>query len=396
MVFSPISITGLGVISCAGETPETFWVNARDGKTSIAGSGLGTISDSVLDSVRETLRRRLPESASLSKPALLTTACIDAAMKQAGWDQLNDDDGLIIASTVGQIPLWENEMTRFLRKEMTASEFSKAIAVQSLGAIVETITDQLGFRGKSMLVTSACSASTQALALGALWIQQGKVKRCIVGGVEVLSRLTVEGFRSLQLLSAKPCKPFDQNREGINLSEGAAFFCLESPSKKRAEKTLASISGFGFSTDAYHMTAPHPEGRGSYEAMQSALQTAGLQPSEITWVHAHGTGSKANDQAEGAAIRQLFGSPEIAPWVSSTKHVHGHALGASGAIETALCLQAMKNGVVLKTAGLTDPDAAIALSLPSTNISTPIKHIVKNTLGFGGNNASLLISGAML
>jgi 3-oxoacyl-(acyl-carrier-protein) synthase len=383
----PVPVTGVGVVSCAGADLKSFWENALAGRSGLDEAGLGSISAAQVEAWRE----RVPDAQGLSKPALLAYVAIRAAMAEAGWSTLDPDDGLIIATTVGQIPLWENELTQFMSQKIDAQAFGQAIAHQSLGSIVEALSAKLGFRGlgfrgKSLLVTSACSAATQAIGLASLWIRQGKVKRCLVGGTEVLSRLTIEGFRSLQLLSSEPTRPFDRNRKGINLSEGSAFFCLEASS----DQATSAISGVGFSTDAYHMAAPHPEGRGSFQAMQAALLMAGISPSEVDWIHAHGTGSRANDQSEGMAIAQLFGAE--GPWVSSTKGIHGHSLGASGAIEMALCVQAMRGQIVLKTAGLIDPDPALQLRHPDSNQRTEIQHLVKNTLGFGGNNAALVLT----
>jgi 3-oxoacyl-(acyl-carrier-protein) synthase len=220
-----------------------------------------------------------------------------------------------------------------------------------------------------------------------MWIRTGKVKRCLVGGAEVLCALTTEGFRSLQLLSTEPATPFDANRKGINLSEGAAFLCLEAD----ASRPLARLSGFGFSTDGFHMTGPHPEGEGSYRAMRDALTKAGLQPHDIDWVHAHGTGSQANDTSEGLAISRLF-ADENRPYVSSTKWFHGHALAASGALETALVISAMNSQRVLHTRGLKTPDPRVKLKHPEHDIMMPVKHVLKNTLGFGGANAAIVLS----
>ncbi|MBI3555800.1 MAG: beta-ketoacyl-[acyl-carrier-protein] synthase II, partial [Deltaproteobacteria bacterium] len=275
---------------------------------------------------------------------------------------------------------------------------SVALRSQSLGSVTAALAELLGFRGRAFLTSSACAASTQGLALAAQWLAQGKVKRVLVGGAEVLCNLTLEGFRSMQLVSPLNSTPFDVNRKGINLSEAAAFVCLE-PEATATAKPLAHLSGFGLSTDGYHMTAPHPEGRGIFEAMQAALKSAGLSTQDISWVHAHGTGSRHNDQAEGSAIARLFtdgaGRAIIdGPWTSSTKWVHGHALGASGALETTLCVHALLQQTILKTTGLKDPDPAIGLRHPTASAPARLRHILKTTLGFGGSNAALVLSQA--
>ena len=376
-----VAISGVGSVSCVGIGAPTLWQSTLENHSGIV-DGLGRIAASEV----EVLQKKFPEAREKSRSALFAYAAICEAMRQAGWASLNEDDGLVLATTTGQISFWENELIQFLHKEISAEPFAKAIRYQSLGSIFEDLGPLLGFRGRTMLVSSACSAGTQAIALGSQWVEQGTVRRCIAGGTEVLSRLTLEGFRSLQLLAPTVCKPFNENRPGINLSEGAAFVCLEA----QPARPLARVSGFGFSTDAYHMASPHPEGKGCYEAMKAALDRARVKPEDVAWVHAHGTGSVANDAAEGLAINQLFGKP--GPWVSSTKGIHGHALGASGALETVLCVQALQSQQVPPTYGLEKPDPAIQVRHPHEVIPCEVRHILKNTLGFGGNNAAIVLS----
>jgi 3-oxoacyl-(acyl-carrier-protein) synthase len=377
-------ISGMGVVSCLGKGVNSLWQGALEERTGIS-NGVGMIEPEVLDQLKSTY----PQAAKASKAVLLAYAAISEAMQKAEWESLNEDDGFIIATTTGQIPVWESEATRFLRGEISQLELSPSLRSQSLGSLINELSNLLNFRGRSFIVTSACAASTQAIALAALWLAQGKVKRCLVGGSEVLCNLTVEGFRCMQLLTPELASPFDANRKGINLSEGSAFLCLE-PTQKAVAAPLAYVSGYGLSTDGYHMTAPHPEGRGIFEAMQNALQVAALSPKDISWVHAHGTGSRHNDQAEGLAIQRLFG--ETKPWVSSTKRIHGHSLGASGALETALCVQALQKKIILRTSGLKDPDPSISLQHPASHLPFDLRHILKTTLGFGGSNAALVLS----
>lgn len=376
-----VAITGIGSVSCNGIGTKALFDSAVTNTSGIR-EGVGAVSDDI----KSALLARWPEANASTSALLYAYSAIKEATEHAGWSTFQEDDGLILATTAGEVVLWEDNTIEFLRGELSPVDFSKSFRNLSLGAALEHLSSLLDFRGPTMLVASACSAATQAIALGAAWVRSGKVRRCIVGGTEVLSQLTVEGFRSLQLLSPSIATPFDAQRSGINLSEAAAFLCLE----QKSSRALAYVSGFGFSTDAYHLTAPHPEGEGCMRAMQAALESAKLTPKDITWVHAHGTGSKANDIAEGAAISNLFGSH--GPWVSSTKHIHGHPLGASGALETVLCVECLGHNIVLKTAGLTHPDPNIRIHHPRDHQKQPIAHILKNTLGFGGNNASLVLS----
>lgn len=388
---SPVWVTGTGLVSCVGITPSKLWESALSDKSGIQ-NGLGRVTEDSLSKI-QSLTSHLWSGAPPNKALLMPTYALDQALKASdGPDHLCADDGLIIATTTGQITVWDQALIRYLRKEIPGAEFEKAFEQQPLGSLLDGLARLFAFSGSSLLVTSACSAATQAIALGCQWVRMGKVKRCFVGGTEILCDLTIEGFKCLQLLSEQPASPFDAGRSGINLSEGAGFLCL---SASPGERPLARLLGSGMSSDGYHMTAPHPDGLGSLRAMRAALEMANLTPGEISWVHAHGTGSKHNDAAESKAIEQLFG--ESMPWVSSTKWVHGHALGASGAIESILCIQALNESTILRTGGLVNPDSDIKLRHPMRHLQAKrgeLEHILKNTLGFGGVNASLVISKA--
>jgi 3-oxoacyl-[acyl-carrier-protein] synthase-1 len=382
--YSPIAITGIGAVSPSGIGVLALFEQALRGETSIH-KGLGHISKADQDAIFS----KFPDLATESTAVAYAVVAIQEAIEQAKWTQILPTDGLILGTTTGQISMWEPSLLAFLSNVQTVEEFSGPFSEQSLGLTLSQVAERFGFTGPTLLTTSACSASTQALAMAGAWLQSGKVKRCLVGGTEVLSELTVQGFRSLQLLSDKRCTPFQEGRVGINLSEAAAFLCLETVNEP-APHALAYLSGFGMSTDAYHLASPHPEGAGMIRAMKSALSRADLEASDISWVHAHGTGSQANDRAEGAAVKTVFGDGN--PFVSSTKSIHGHSLGASGALETVLVVKAMQEEKVLKTAALTVPDSAILVNHPLENLHFRAAHVLKNTLGFGGNNASLILS----
>ncbi len=382
-------VTGQGAITCSGSSIDALWQAARHGTSGLK-DGLGYIPDQAFIEGRAQLADN-PLFAKVTLPpnrakelALLT---LEQAVRRAGWTELRPTDGFILATTTGQIPQWDKALTSYLLGTLAKLEFVEAVQHQPLGDLLDSVCSRIGFSGRQLLVTSACAASTQALAIAAMWLEQGLVDRCIVGGAEVLCDLTIQGFSSLQLLSRKASQPFDLHRSGINLSEGAGFLCLES---EPSDRSLACLSGFGLSSDGYHMTAPQPEGHGCRKAMAAALASAALACADIDWIHAHGTGSTHNDSAEAAAIRSLFSNDP--PWVSSSKWVHGHALGASGVIESILCIEALRHQIVLKTHGLEQPDPALHLRHPPTNVPTKIQHILKNTLGFGGTNAALVWS----
>ncbi len=366
-----VAITGVGAVSCLGIGREKFWQAAIQGRSGLE-NGLGHVS--------------LPEPL---KDRAFGFSCLamKEAMDHAGWDRLNKNDGFIFATTTGGIQLWDRAIVQALTPPKDMALLKAVMAEQPLGRVFERCRQHLDFSGPQSLVTSACSASTQALAAAFVWLRTGRVKRCLVGATEVLSDLTVRGFSSLQLLSTAPCRPFDQNRTGINLSEGSAFFCLElNPSGE----IHAEISGFGMSSDSYHSTAPHPEGRGSYASMKGALASAKIEAKDLSWIHAHGTGSQLNDLAEGTAIHRLLGENSVC--VSSTKGIHGHALGASGALESVLVVEAIRRQTILGTHNLESVDAKIQLSVQMNSEERPIHHVLKTTAGFGGSNAALILS----
>ncbi len=385
-----ITVTGYGAITCAGKNANELWKSCIEERSSIE-NGLGAISD--FPSETPIYEKFLKSSefdsiAHRGRAMRFGLTAINEALEHSGWSKLNSDDGFILASTTGQIELWDHVLVDYLQKRIEFSEFTKSFRYQPIGSLLENLCQVLDFNGERLLIASACTAATQALGIAYLWLKQKKVKRVLVGGIETLCPLTIEGFKSLKLLSDQTSMPFDLNRRGINLSEGSAFLCLESDATSNFP--LARLSGFGLSTDAYHMTGPHPEGLGSLRSMRMALQSANLEASDISWIHAHGTGSEQNDMAEGKAIHQCFG--EQMPTVSSTKWVHGHALGASGALESILCVKALQEQRALKSFGLINHDPKIPIRLMQSNQAMNLKHILKSTLGFGGMNASIILS----
>jgi len=386
-------IAGAGAVSCLGLGKESLIRAVLANQSGINDQGLGPVTDQDKLKMDQSLAP-LMERRDLSWPLKLTLWAAREAMGEAGWDQLTDRDGLILATTTGQIPLWDRALSEYYQNQISEEQFKKVFRHYSLGTILDDISVTINaiggegpiFRGPRGLVSSACSASTQAIALASMWIESGKADRVLVGGVEVLCDLTVEGFRSLKLLTPGRCRPFDAARTGINLSEGAAFFCVQ----REPASSRVKVSGYGMSTDSYHMTAPHPQGDGSLAAMQAALTRAGVEPRDIDWVHAHGTGSLHNDLSESAAIARLFEGN--LPFVSSTKWHHGHALGASGILEAVIDTEALKRGVMIATRGLENIDPGISLPIEREHRSKPgMKYVLKNTLGFGGANACFLL-----
>ncbi|MDR3395253.1 MAG: beta-ketoacyl-[acyl-carrier-protein] synthase family protein [Parasulfuritortus sp.] len=248
-----------------------------------------------------------------------------------------------------------------------------------------------GLEGPAMAVSSACSSSAKVFASARRMLEAGLIDAAIVGGVDSLCLTTLCGFNSLGLLSSRPCRPFDVNRDGISIGEAAAFILLERvPSSLDANAVL--LRGVGESSDAHHMSSPHPQGLGARLAMQQALASAGLQAPQIGYINLHGTATPGNDAAEGQAVVALFG--ELATPCSSTKGATGHTLGAAGALEAVISALALQQGLMPGGANTEQLDPAIAVNYLMGNREQPVSSVLSNSFGFGGTNCSLVFSRA--
>ncbi|MBK9235624.1 MAG: beta-ketoacyl-[acyl-carrier-protein] synthase family protein [Rhodoferax sp.] len=242
-------------------------------------------------------------------------------------------------------------------------------------------------RGPAHVVSTACSSSAKAFGSAQRMISCGLIEAAIVGGVDSLCLTTLYGFNSLQLVSAQPCKPFDTSRDGISMGEGAGFALVE-----RATHALAGdivLSGIGESSDAHHMSSPHPEGLGARLAMQAALRMAGLQASDIDYINLHGTSTPSNDAAEDKGVSALFGTNTPC---SSTKGHTGHTLGAAGGIEAIICALALRHDFAPAGVGTQEVDPRLTSRYLLGNLDQPMHHVLSNSFGFGGSNCSLVLS----
>jgi 3-oxoacyl-[acyl-carrier-protein] synthase-1 len=252
-------------------------------------------------------------------------------------------------------------------------------------SLAEFTRDYFGLEGMAMAISTACSSSAKVFAAAARQLELGTIDAAIVGGVDTLCLTTLYGFASLQLTSAQPCRPYDAARDGISIGEGAAFALLERCPQPAAGSVL--LLGTGESSDAYHMSSPHPEGLGARLAMAAALRSAGLNADAIDYINLHGTSTPANDAAEGKAVGALFG--DRVP-CSSTKGATGHTLGAAGALEAVICALALTDGFLPGSPGTATLDPAIPLDyLLQTRDGQP-RVALSNSFGFGGSNCSLI------
>ncbi|MBI5784571.1 MAG: beta-ketoacyl-[acyl-carrier-protein] synthase family protein [Rhodocyclales bacterium] len=249
------------------------------------------------------------------------------------------------------------------------------------------VREYFGLEGPAVVVSTACSSSAKVFAAAARMIACGLIDAAVVGGVDSLCLTTLYGFNSLELTAPGPCRPYDAGRHGISIGEGAAFALLEpAPAALPADPVL--LLGAGESSDAYHMSSPHPEGLGARLAMERALADANLSPADIDYINLHGTATPANDAAEGKAVAALFGT---AVPCSSTKGATGHTLGAAGALEAVACALALRHGFLPGSAntGQLDPEIPIDYLLATRHAE--VRHAVTNSFGFGGSNCSLVL-----
>jgi 3-oxoacyl-[acyl-carrier-protein] synthase-1 len=297
--------------------------------------------------------------------------------------------GIVLATTVAGMNRSELFYKEFRTNPDHARKAAAELACHEPGAVTGWIASHVRAEGFHSIST-ACSTGLHAVGMAKRLIENHSYDLCLAVGVDALSFLTLRGFASLMLIDFTGCKPFDRRRVGISLGEGAGALLLASAdaAKECGLEPLAWVSGWGASADAHHMTAPHPEGRGAIEATRAALLEAQLEPGDIGMIAAHGTATPDNDFAEIRAMKTVF---DPMPQFCSMKRTLGHTLAASGALETVFAVCALNDNYIPATAGFEQPDEKIA-ALPCAGMEKPLNHILKNSFGFGGNNASVVLS----
>ncbi|MDE2613017.1 MAG: beta-ketoacyl-[acyl-carrier-protein] synthase family protein [Burkholderiales bacterium] len=257
----------------------------------------------------------------------------------------------------------------------------------NMASVARYVRAALGLAGPAFVVSTACSSSAKVFASAARMIGAGLIEAAVVGGVDSLCMTTLYGFRSLELVSSDICRPWDAERAGLSIGEGAAFALLvRTPTADAPPR--AWLLGSGESSDGHHMSAPHPDGAGAELAMRAALADAGLAPDDIGYVNLHGTATPGNDAAEDRAVSRVFG---VACACSSTKGYTGHTLGAAGAVEAALTMLALERGWLPPTLNLRTPDPALALPVLRAPLARRVRAAASNSFGFGGSNACLVL-----
>ncbi len=393
-----VYITGIGAISAIGNKVSENYESLLAKK-----SGIGAIS--VLDTVHKgeipvaevklsdkELKHKLALSGddALTRTALLGITAVKEAFENASvYDIKKYRTGIVSATTVAGMVAREKYYLDFLNSDFLNEHVNTFEAADS----TERIADFFGIKEFMTTVSTACSSSANAIMTGVRLIKSGLLDRVIAGGTDALSKYTLNGFNTLMILDREKCKPYDNERKGLNLGEAAAYLVLESEEtvKKEGKIPLAVVSGYANANDAFHQTASSPEGYGAYSAMIQALKTANLKPQDIDYVNVHGTGTPNNDLSEGRAMLKVFNGK--VPKFSSTKAYTGHTLAAAGSLETVFSVLSLQKKVIFPNLNFQNPMREFDL-IPQTEIlkNVKVKHIMSNSFGFGGNGTVLIFS----
>ncbi len=384
-----VAVTGLGAVSPFGTGVKAYWSGLSAGSCAIRPVTLietegfrCRIAAEVPDTVGGSKRR--------SRADRFALAAAREALDDAGLGRSERADAALIVGAVGGGML-EAEGWYWARARNAGGAASRPLRSMFPSSHAEVVGSALGLGGPRETLVTACSSGAAALALAADLVAEGVVPLALAGGVDALTRICFMGFNALKLLDPEPCRPFDRARRGMSIGEGAAFVVLEDGARARARGTrvYAELAGHGMTTDAFHVTAPHPEGEGMVRAMRAALAGARVVPGDVGYANAHGTATLQNDRIEARAIREVFG--EGALLVSSTKSMIGHTMAAAGALEAVATVLALTHELIPPTANLETPDAdAVFDCVPRTAREVSVELAISNSFGFGGQNVTLL------
>ena len=389
-----IVVTGIGIVTGIGVGVEATLDALLNGR-----SGVGPVrylqtthADIPVSEVplSESEMRRLlgiPDDAVTTRTPLLAMLAAREALQNARLQPGNEHRvALINGTTVGGMEKSEQLYLGFFENKAV-----NYISAHDCGAGTAFMADLFGSFAQATTISTACSSASNSVILGANLIKTGRADKALVGGTEGLSKFHLNGFNTLMILDRERCRPFDNNRNGLNLGEGAAFLVLEreDEAKARGAEIMCVLEGYANTCDAYHQTATSPDGDGAYLAMTKALADSGLKPSDIDYINSHGTGTPNNDSSEGNAILRVFGHDY--PPFSSTKAYTGHCTSAAGSVEAVISILAMRKGFIPPNLGFATPMADVPV-VPQTALQTGLhlNHVMTNSFGFGGNDSSLI------
>lgn len=397
-----VAITGIGLVCALGLDRESAWQGLVEGRCGIGDLTLfdpagyrsrkvaqvPAFDEAAFFSPRE--RRRYSRSDQL---AVLATreALEDARLPGSGADR--SDVGVVLGGGTNDLLRGETYYAELLARGYRHARVSKVFNYYN-DTSVDTVAHHFGLTGARACPVSACSSGAMAIGYAADLVRSGELAAAVCGGSDALCKLTLSGFNALRLVDTEPCRPFDASRNGMNIGEAGAVLVLEDLQKavERGAHVYAELAGYGAYCEAYHPTAPEPEGQAVAALLKAALEAAGVEPSEVDHVNAHGTGTPQNDKAEAKAIRQVFGDRASPIPVTSIKSMVGHCLAAAGSVEAAVLALTLDRGVIPPTIHhrQTDSDCPIEVVANEAR-QVPIQCAVSTSLAFGGNDAALVM-----
>jgi len=391
-----VYVTGIGIVSAIGLNVAENFDSLKTLKHGIGKlENFNTIhsqnlpcGEIKLNNLQLAEKLRITIGPDFSRTALLGMLAAKEALSNAGLaDNEKLNMGIISATTVGGM-----DRTEMLCRNIKEDNRNFIIS-HVCGDSTEKIADYLGLSGFVSTISTACSSSINSIMSGAEMIKNNLLDRVIAGGTDALSKFTLNGFNSLMILDKNHNRPFDKQRNGLNLGEGAAFLVLESENavKGRADKILCELTGYANANDAFHQTASSENGEGPFLAMSNALGKSKLAIDDIDYINAHGTGTMNNDLTEAIAIKRLFGESE--PLFSSTKPFTGHTLGAAGAVESIFSILSLQNSMIFPNLNFKESMEEISIK-PATELieNVTIRNVLSNSFGFGGNDSSIIFS----
>jgi 3-oxoacyl-(acyl-carrier-protein) synthase len=391
-----VFVTGMGLISAIGHDVPSCLQSLKNGQSGIGKARFFTsrytenipFAEVSLSNAELKARKGLSGEKGLSRTALLAFTAVEEALSQAGLSSeeiKSFDTGFLTSSTVGGM----SNTDELYADANLKGEPSEFVRTYGGGEHTLRVIERLGIRGYSTTINTACSSAANAIMLGSRLIRSGRLKRVIVGGSDALAKYTVNGFNALMILSAQPCRPFDVNRDGLTLGEGAAYLVLEAESVCGHKTRLAEVTGYGNANDAHHPSATSDEAFGPRLAMERALASAKLDPTQIDYINAHGTGTPNNDSTELFAFHSVFG--QIPPF-NSTKSYTGHTLAVAGAVEAIISILSIHENCIFPGLNCVEPIPDYAVAPVSALEEKKLNHVISNSFGFGGNCTSLILS----
>jgi len=409
-----VVITGMGIVSPVGTGIEYAWKNVVAGKSGVRKIDEFEVADLASQIAGVPVRGTEPgqynpdavvdarEQRKLDKCIIYGMVAADEAIKDAGLENYTGDKtriGVSVGSGIGGLnTIYENcvELHEGGPRRVSPFFIPKGIINMTAG----NISIKYGFQGPNIAAVTACATGAHSIGEAARMIKYGDADIMICGGAEgAVGRIAMAGFSAMRALSTRndapeqASRPWDKNRDGFIMAEGAGILVLEEyeHAVARGAKIYAEVAGYGMSADAYHITAPSPNGEGGMRAMMAAMQDAGVEPADVDYINAHGTSTGLGDMGELAAVQTLFGDLPVS--MSSTKSVTGHLLGAAGAVEAIFCVLAMRDGIVPPTINLDDPEDAVGNFdlVPHVAKNKTVDVALSNSFGFGGTNASLIL-----